>query len=75
LSVFEYTVNCLDDICSITALCIDKIAYLEALSKLENICLMLMCKHHLVMSLIFVARMLDSPENDRFGRGKRDTGA
>ena len=67
MAVLENTGGRLEHICSITVFYIDKLAYLEVGSKLGKIWRILRCKHYPVMSLIFVADMLDSPDKDRVG--------
>lgn len=48
-------------ICRITAFCIDKPAYLASRRELGRIWQKLMGKHYPVMSMIFVADLLDAP--------------
>jgi enamine deaminase RidA (YjgF/YER057c/UK114 family) len=50
-----------EHICRITAFCIDKPAYLAARTELGRIWRRLMGKHFPVMSMIFVADLLDHP--------------
>ncbi len=50
-----------EHICRMTAFCIDKPAYLAARSELGRIWRRLMGKHFPVMSMIFVADLLDHP--------------
>jgi enamine deaminase RidA (YjgF/YER057c/UK114 family) len=49
------------DICRMTAFCIDKPAYLKGRRELGRIWKRLIGEHYPVMSMIFVADLLDSP--------------
>ena len=50
-----------NDICRMTAYCLDRSAYLAARAELGSIWRRLMGKHYPAMSMIFVADLLDHP--------------